>query len=90
MSYIAQSYSPSVLADDKIEFKGTKTHTTLERVCELAELAKKDIFPGPLYTNYEVQIWVLMRDCIEDAIESRNHYDDKKGVRQTSQLLQAL
>lgn len=77
MSYIAQTYDPHVVSN-------------WDRICEIAELAKKDIFPNTTYTDYEVQIWVLMRECIEDAIDSRNHYDSKKGVRISSQLLQGL
>ena len=81
MSYIAQTYDPEVIASGLPSF---------ERLKQIAELAKKDIFPSPLYTNYEVQIWVLMRECIDNAIDERNRYDISKNRRKNSQLLQGL
>ena len=81
MSYIAQTYDPHVITSGRPSF---------ERLRQIAELAKKDVFPGPLYNNYEVQIWVLMRECIDDAIDGRNRYETAKSRRKTSQHLQTL
>ena len=65
MGYISQTYDPFVI---------TNTSTTLDKIHELADLAKEDIFPDEDYTNFETQIWVVMRKLIDDTIDSRNHY----------------
>lgn len=81
MSYIAQTYDPHVITSER---------PSMDRLRQIADLAKKDVFPSPLYTNYEVQIWVLMRECIDDAIDGRNRYETAKSRRKASQHLQTL
>ena len=81
MGYISQTYDPFIIAD---------TNTTLDRVHELSDLAFEDIFPDESYSNFETQIWVVMRKLIDKTIDSRNHYKKDRKLRQNSQDLHAL
>lgn len=81
MGYIATTYDPFVVAT---------TNTTLDKVQALADLALKDIFPGESYSNFEVQIWVVMRKMLDDDIDSRNHYSKVGHAKPVLQKLQGL
>ena len=81
MSYIAMSSDPFIV---------TGTNMSVDKLSELAELVKKDIFPGEKYTNYEVQMWVVMRKLVDDVVDGKNHYKKYGRVKVYSQELHAL
>ena len=89
MSYIAQTYDPFAIQEKAI-FEETNTFTSLNRLRAIAEMAKRDLEPGNEFSNFEVRIWELMRECMEDAVDSRNYYDTERGAKKNSQLLHAL
>ena len=83
MSYIAQTYNPYNIGEQRAP--------SLDKIQELADLAADDIFPpAPKYSNYEVQIWVIMRNLVDYTMDSRNHYKKERGPRNTSQHLHTL
>ena len=73
MSYIAQTYNPYSI--------GAQIAPSLDKIQELADLAADDIFPNSSYSNYEVQIWMIMRRLVDYEVDRRNHYKKEKGAK---------
>lgn len=81
MGYIPQTYNPFVVSS---------TETTIDKIHKLADLALRDIFPGESYSNFEVQIWVTMRELVEKTLDSRNHYKTVGNAKQVLQKIHVL
>lgn len=81
MSYICQTYDPAVI-------RTKKPISSLTRVRELAELAKREMQPGIKYSDDEFNIWLIMCELIEYGEDKRNYY--KKLPDKTSQDLHIL
>ena len=81
MSYICYGASTNIK-------HSTRATLSLEAARELAELAKSDIFPHEQYTDYEVAIWIIMRELIEYGENRYNYYKKIPKKKRTSQDLQ--